>query len=63
MTGPELTEKIIEMVGPVIDGLPMALAIEGLAAAFMGALTANCTRAEAKLVLVRYVTELQHYDL
>ena len=57
--GIALTEKIMEVVEPIVDGLPTDLVIEAMAAAMVASLAgAQADTGDARLVLNRYAERI-----
>ena len=57
--GIALTEKIMEVVEPIVDGLPTDLVIEAMAAAMVASLAgAQADTKDARLVLNRYAERI-----
>jgi hypothetical protein len=57
--GIALTEKIMEVVEPIVDGLPTDLVIEAMAAAMVASLAgAQADTRDARLVLNRYAERI-----
>lgn len=57
--GIALTEKIMELIEPVVDGLPPELVIEAMCAAMVATLAGGTTSGrDARLVLHRYAERI-----
>jgi len=57
--GIALTDRILEVVEPIVHGLPCDLVIEAMAAAMVATLAAGTTNSrDARLVLVRYAERI-----
>jgi hypothetical protein len=59
LPGAKLTEDILAAVAPLVDGLPVELVTEAMAAAMMMTVTVGCASADDQgLVLRRYADRL-----
>jgi hypothetical protein len=61
--GIALTERIMEVVEPIVDGLQPELVIEAMAAAMVATLAGGTTNSrDARLVLVRYAERILDFS-